>query len=82
MTISPISLSFLLQINDVNPNSLYQLAIQGIEIERINLQSHESSYNTVGYTQSLNRIYEYQRILSIIRGDTLNKIAGKIQSVN
>lgn len=77
-----ITLSLLLQINDVRPNSLYQLIIQGLEFERIRLQAAEAAVNVFEYRESLKTIFEYQRILAILRGDTLNAIAGKLQPVN
>lgn len=81
MQANPINLTHILQINEINPRTLYQLAIKGIEDERINLQSSEQMHNAAGYRQALSNICEYQRILSVLRRDTLDAIAGS-QSIN
>jgi hypothetical protein len=79
---SPINLSCILRINDVDPSTVYHLTVQGLEIERLKLEAYESSYNVAGYSRSLRKIFEYQRVLSMIRFDTLDSISGKFQSTN
>ncbi len=69
-----ITLSLFLQLKDINPNTIYQLVISGLENERINLQVFEASLDVAGYTNSLFKIRQYQRILSILRTDTLNAL--------
>ena len=78
----PISLSHMLQVHEISAQTLRDLVIQGIEIERVNLQSFEASFNAVGYCASLRKINQYYRILSVLRGDTLNALGGRNQSVN
>jgi hypothetical protein len=79
---TPITLSQILQFNNVNPQVVYNLAVEGLEIERCKLESYAAIYNAVGYSQSLERIQQYYRLLSIFRGDTLNSITGREQSSN
>lgn len=77
-----ISLSYLLTIHEIGPETLRDLAIQGIETERLNLQAYEASFNAVGYCASMKKISQYYRILSILRGDTLNALSGRQQPPN
>jgi hypothetical protein len=77
-----ISLSYLLHVHEINTDTLRDLAVQGIESERINLQAYEATYNAVGYCASLRKITQYYKILSVLRGDTLNALSGWGKSVN
>src|SRR5688572_29039051 len=69
-----ITISSILLANDVDPSSLYKLLIKGIESERSILDAAETEKNPVKYAISMRRIFEYQRILAILRTDTLNSI--------
>lgn len=78
----PITLTSILQANNADPSSLYTALMQSIDIERVKLDTHAASGNCIGYRNSLNNIYQYQRILSILRRDTLDSISGKLHSLN
>lgn len=71
---SPITFTSILESNSVHTSTVYKMTIQAIEMERLNLQAFEASFNAHGYTESLKLILEYQKILGIIRGDTLERI--------
>jgi hypothetical protein len=75
---SPITFTTILENNSVHTSTVYKMTIQAIEFERLKLQTHERNYDADGYARSLKLIFEYQRILAIIRGDTLDRISGKI----
>jgi hypothetical protein len=77
-----ITLTLILQMNNADPSSLYKALMQSIDIERINLDTYAACGNFIGYRNSLNNIYQYQRILSILRCDTLDGITGKLHSLN
>lgn len=77
-----ISLSYLLQVHEINPQTLKDLASQAIEFERVNLQACEATFNAVGYCNSLRKIGQYYKILSVLRSDTLDVLSGRNQSVN
>lgn len=79
---SPITFTSILESNSVHACTVYMMTIQAIEMERLNLQAHEASFNSHGYVTSLNLIFEYQRILAIISGDTLDRISGKFKPTN
>lgn len=78
----PITLSYILEMNNVSPKIIYDLTVEGLEIEQCKLQTNAATYNATGYHQSLQKIQQYHRVLSIFRGDTLNAIAGWKQSSN
>ena len=71
---NPITLSFILKANDIEPQVIYDLTIDGLDVERCKLQANAASLNAAGYCQSLKKIQQYYRILSVFRGDTLNSI--------
>jgi hypothetical protein len=77
---TPVNFSSILEAHSVRTSTVYKMTIQAIEIERINLEAHEATFNANGYANSLKIIFEYQRVLAIIRGDTLNRISGQIKS--
>lgn len=79
---SPITFTSILESNSVHTSTVYKMVIQAIELERLNLQVYEAALNPHGYTSSLKLIFEYQRILAIIRGDTLDRISGKFKPLN
>lgn len=73
----PITLSLLLQLKDIKPQTIHDLAVQGIEIERLNLQSFEANLNPTGYAASMKKITQYFHILSVLRGDTLDALSDR-----
>lgn len=79
---TPITLSYILKIYEINPQIIYNVIVEGLEIERIKLQANASAYNAAGYVLSLQKIQQYYRILSVFRGETLNAIIGRKQSGN
>jgi hypothetical protein len=79
---TPITLSLILQINEISIHVIYDLLVEGLDVERNKLRTNEASKNAAGYIQSLNRISQYHRLLSILRHDTLNTFAGWQQTGN
>lgn len=79
---SPITFTSILESNSVHTSTVYKMVLEAIDMERLNLQTYEAAFNSHGYATSLNLIFEYQRILAIIRGDTLDRISGKFEPFN
>lgn len=69
---NPISLSNMFQVHGIAAETIYNLLLDGVEKERQNLVTHKSDNNIQGYRLSTSNINQYERMLSILRCDTLD----------
>jgi hypothetical protein len=76
---TPVNFSSILEAHSIRTSTVYRMTVQAIEMERLNLEACEQTFDAIGYKQSLTLIFEYQRVLAILRGDTLDRISRKIE---